>query len=85
MDRAGAYPFSSFEKTLQGREQTEENLFVRDREQAAKIQREAELSATRLAGASASSKRECAQDLAKMLHQKHLMDRQKTLGKVICL
>ena len=79
--RAGAHPFSSFEKTLQGREAVEENLYIRDKEAAAKYKREAELQAERLADASKAFKKEFSQELATMLHQKHLAERQKALRK----
>ena len=79
--RAGAHPFSSFEKTLQGREAVEESLYIRDKEAAAKIMREAELQAERLADASKAFKKEFSQELATMLHQKHLAERQKALRK----
>ena len=79
--RAGAHPFSSFEKTLQGREAVEENLYIRDKEASAKIMREAELQAERLADASKAFKKEFSQELATMLHQKHLAERQKALRK----
>ena len=52
LSAAGAHPFSSFEKTLQGREAVEENLYIRDKEAAAKYKREAELQAERFADAS---------------------------------
>ena len=77
----GAHPFSSFEKTLQGREAVEENLYIRETETAKKIQREAELQAERLADASKAFKKEFSQELATMLHQKHLAERQKALRK----
>ena len=77
----GAHPFSSFEKTLQGREAVEENLYIRDKEAAAKYKREAELQAERLADASKAFKKEFSQELATMLHQKHLAERQKALRK----
>ena len=79
--RRGAHPFSSFEKTLQGREAVEENLYIRDKEAAAKYKREAELQAERLADASKAFKKEFSQELATMLHQKHLAERQKALRK----
>ena len=79
--RTGAHPFSSFEKTLQGREAVEENLYIRDKEAAAKYKREAELQAERLADASKAFKKEFSQELATMLHQKHLAERQKALRK----
>ena len=79
--RAGAHPFSSFEKTLQGREAVEESLYIRDKEAAAKYKREAELQAERLADASKAFKKEFSQELATMLHQKHLAERQKALRK----
>ena len=79
--RRGAHPFSSFEKTLQGREAVEENLYIRETETAKKIQREAELQAERLADASKAFKKEFSQELATMLHQKHLAERQKALRK----
>ena len=79
--RIGAHPFSSFEKTLQGREAVEENLYIRDKEAAAKYKREAELQAERLADASKAFKKEFSQELATMLHQKHLAERQKALRK----
>ena len=79
--RAGAHPFSSFEKTLQGREAVEENLYIRDKEAAAKYEREAELQAERLADASKAFRKEFSQELATMLHQKHLAERQKALRK----
>ena len=77
----GAHPFSSFEKTLQGREAVEETLYIRDKEAAAKYKREAELQAERLADASKAFKKEFSQELATMLHQKHLAERQKALRK----
>ena len=79
--RTGAHPFSSCEKTLQGREAVEENLYIRDKEAAARIQKEAELQAERLADASKAFKKEFSQELATMLHQKHLAERQKALRK----
>ena len=79
--RRGAHPFSSFEKTLQGREAVEESLYIRETETAKKIQREAELQAERLADASKAFKKEFSQELATMLHQKHLAERQKALRK----
>ena len=81
VSRRGAHPFSSFEKTLQGREAVEENLYIRDKEAAAKYKREAELQAERLADASKAFKKEFSQELATMLHQKHLAERQKALRK----
>jgi hypothetical protein len=77
----GAHPFSSFDKTLQGREAVEENLYIRDKEAAARIQKEAELQAERLADASKAFKKEFSKELATMLHQKHLAERQKALRK----
>ena len=76
--RTGAHPFSSFEKTLQGREAVEENLYIRDKEAAAKYKREAELQA----GAGrrwtpGAFKEGDVAELATMLHQKHLAERQR--------
>ena len=52
-----------------------ENLYIRDKEAAAKYKREAELQAERLPTRRRPS-REFGQELATMLHQKHLAERQ---------
>ena len=78
---AGRPPLLELRKTLQGREAVEESLYIRDKEAAAKYKREAELQAERLADASKAFKKEFSQELATMLHQKHLAERQKALRK----
>mmetsp|Transcript_13111 Transcript_13111/g.40388 ORF Transcript_13111/g.40388 Transcript_13111/m.40388 type:complete len:113 (-) Transcript_13111:106-444(-) len=73
----GGHPFSSFEKALQGREATEEMLFVRDLELKQKCQRDAVAQAARLAGATDAFRKKMSSDLSKLMFQKALAERKK--------